>query len=93
MLSLLERLEDRLSNDFERINIGDNTCFLLENGNVAHLVVFTSWKCIVVEYSDNLEDAKKNIGEDGDQFYIDEMSEEDLYKAIKKEIIEESGQR
>ncbi len=90
MLELLERLEDRLSNTFEKVAIGDNVCFLLENGSVAHLTVFLNWGCVVVEYADSIEDAKKNIYEDGDQFYITDMTEDDMLNSILEEM-EENG--
>lgn len=88
MLELLKRLEDRLSRVFEIVTVGNNVCFRLDNGTIAHLIAFVDWKCIVVEYADNVKEAKKNMYEDGDQFYISEMSEEDLFNAIVEEMSE-----
>lgn len=88
MLELLRRLEDKLSNIFEIVAIGDNVCFLLGNGTVAHLTVFTQWECVVVEYADDVNSAKRNKYEDGDQFYLKDYSEDDLFDAILKEMRE-----
>ena len=88
MLELLKRLEDRLSNTFEIVAIGNKVCFLLENGTIAHLTAFTEWGCVVVEYADSVNEAKKNLFEDGNQYYISELTEDELLNAISEEIKE-----
>ena len=42
---------------------------------------------ILAEYADSINDAKKGLfSEDGDAFYIDEMSENDIFNALIKEV-------
>ena len=88
MLTLLERLESRLSKAFNRVDLGNNMVyFQLQNGEIAHLVEFVAWKCIVVEYAESKESMLKFGGDgDGYQHYYEEMTEDELFDAICQEM-------
>lgn len=86
MLQLLKRLENRLSNEYEQTYINGQICFLLPSGRVAHLVAFAEWKAVLAEYADDVEKAAKNAFEDGDLWYSDVMTEDEIFDSIMEEI-------
>ena len=70
--------------------INGTECFFLPSGTIIHLESMgDEFNAIVVGYADNLAEAKNNRFEDGDLFYMDELNEEDMLKAIIKEIEDE----
>lgn len=85
-----EILNERLSQKFERIMINETVCFLLKSGEVCRLdSLGEEFNALVIEYADNLDLAKRNIfGEDGDLFYMDELDEDTMYRAMIREIEE-----
>ena len=46
-------------------------------------------EAIVLEFADTLDAAKRNIFEDADLYYMDEMNEEEMFQAMVKEIEDE----
>ena len=86
MSELLKKLESRLSNEFEQIDVNGLICFLLPSGVVANLVDFAEYKAVAVEYADDITKAKKNLFEDGDLFYVEEMTEEEIFAALLEEM-------
>ena len=81
-----DKLEKLLAQQFERLCVNGNLCFRKQNGVVFSLCVFPKDAAIVVEYADTIDDAEKNLFEDGDLFYIEEMDEETMYQAVIQEI-------
>ena len=90
IFSLLDRLEDRFLLIYDKIIINDKMCFLLPSGSVVHLVCFPEdgWRCILAEFADSIEEAEKNLFEDGDLLFINDFTEEELYQSLLKEIEE-----
>ncbi len=84
----IEILNSKLATEFEQININRLNCFLLPSGVIINLFSSKDWKAVGVQYADNLKEAKKNLFEDGDLFYLEDMTEEELYLALLKEIKE-----
>lgn len=86
----LKRIDDingMLEKKYKSIKINGTTAFLSEKGPVFRVDSIGDFNAIVVEYSDNIELAKKGIfGEDGDLFYMDEMDEEQMFDAMIEEI-------
>lgn len=66
--------------------INDESCFLTEDGTIIHLTGLKAFNAIVIEYASSEEEAKKNMFEDGDLFYMDEMDEEQMFNAMVEEI-------
>lgn len=70
---------------------GDFVCFCY-NDAVFFKISNLRWKesgneVIVAEYADTEFEARKGLfGEDGDMFYLDEMSESEIVEAIIKEV-------
>lgn len=83
MLKLLEKLENKLSNTYETIDINSKVCFLKSDGTVVHLTGIPSFHSIVVEFADTLSDAEKNLFEDGDMVSTEGAEEIILDQIIK----------
>lgn len=84
----IEILNSRLAQRLENTVIDGCICFFTSNGAVCRLdSIGNEYNALVIEYADNLEMAKKGIfGEDGDLFYMDEMSEDEMFEAMIGEI-------
>lgn len=83
----IERIERRLAEKYEGIRINGENCFLKEDGTVFHLCGLTEpFNAVVIEYASTIEEAEKNMSEDGDLFYMDEMTEDEIYQAMINEI-------
>lgn len=80
-------LEQKLETQYETaFEITGGKCFKSES-NTFFLVTPLSWaNAIVVEYAPTEEGARKNLFEDGDLFYMDELNREEMLKKILVEI-------
>lgn len=58
------------------------------NGNGIYFTIgeFPAWNCLIVEYSNSEDHARRGLAEDGDRFFLDD-NEDDLVEAIKQEIL------
>lgn len=84
---MIEKMENRLSGMFEGVEINGKRCFLTAQGSVFHVCgLGGTYNSLVIEYADNLEDAKMNRMEDGDLFPMDEYDEDEMFQAMIKEI-------
>lgn len=84
-------INQHLRESYKSEMINGTECFFLPTGTVIHLESMgDEFNAIVVGYAENRKAAKKNIFEDGDLFYMDELDEEEMLKAIIGEI-EENG--
>ena len=83
---LLERqFEERYGKPF---NVSEKKCFMAGNDEF-FMVTGLSWEnAIVIEHASSKVEAKKNMFEDGDLFYIGELSDEEMFEAMVKEIEE-----
>lgn len=88
MLKRLKNLENRLKKRYEFIIINGDGCFITESGEIIQLTGLKAFNAIVIEYAESMEDAKKNMFEDGELFYLDDMNEDEMFKAMIKEIEE-----
>lgn len=86
MLRRLEELESKLKNKYKNITINDRNCFLTKDGTIFHLTALIPFNSIVIEYAGSMEEAAKNLFEDGDLFDMDEMDLEQMYESMIKEI-------
>lgn len=88
-LKRIDDINDMLGEKYKRIEINGTTAFLSSNEQVFRVDSIGKFNAIVVEYADSIELAKKDIfGEDGDLFYMDELDEKEMYRAIIQEIEE-----
>lgn len=87
-LKRMETLNEKLQQKYENVKIENIPCFVINNGVVCRLDdLGDEYNALVIEYADNLENANKGIfGEDGDLFYMDELSEDEMFTAMIQEI-------
>ena len=90
LLHRLDVLNGMLSRKYTSVMIGKSRWFLIRQGEVCRICCLGGeYKALVLEYADNVECAMKNIvGEDGDLFYLDELNQDQMYKAMVSEIEE-----
>lgn len=83
---MADTLRRRFSEWYREITIGDRACFKLEDGRIIFLGCLPSYGAFVVEYADNADEAGLNRFEDGDLFYPEDMSLEEIFAAMRREI-------
>lgn len=66
MLKLLEQVEARFSKEYETLQINGQKCFIGNNGTVFYFVALEQFRCLLVEYADNINAAKSGAFDDGD---------------------------
>jgi hypothetical protein len=83
---LLERqFEERYGKPF---NVSGKKCFMVGNDEF-FMVTGLSWEnAIVIEYASSKAEAEKNMFEDGDLFYMEELSDKEMFESMVKEIEE-----
>lgn len=92
MISKAEKLNDtiievenNLKNIINHYTFDDkNRLFVFEDKSVMRITGFTisGDDVVVAEYADSLEEAAKNIMEDGDLYYTSEMTAEEISRKI-----------
>ena len=88
---IILEVETRLKSLFSAYTFdAKNRFFVFNNNVVIRITGFTisNEDVIVAEYGDSLEEAKKNMMEDGDLWYISEMTPEEIAEAIFAEASE-----
>ena len=85
-------LENRLADKYKTIFQTDDYKCLCYDGKVffrisEHEWIGTNDVVILTEYADSEFEARKGLfGEDGEMFYIEEMTEDEIFDAIVSEI-------
>lgn len=79
-------MDNALEQKFESVSINGIPTFKNSDGKLFRLCSLPEDGAIVVEYADNYDEAVLNRFEDGDFFYLDEMSEDVMLQAILVEI-------
>ena len=83
--SLLDQVEARFLNYYDPIEINGNRYLIGPNGTIFYFVALIDFGTIIVEYANNINDAKNNLFEDGDQFDINQNFES-LIAELAEEI-------
>lgn len=86
MLERLQNLADRLQNRYSTITINGNVYFTTDKGIIFEIVCLKDFKAFVIGYAETADEAKKNFFEDGDLYYMDEMTEDEMFERMIKEI-------
>ncbi len=81
-------MESRLRKRYKTLTINNKNCFLTEDGTIIQLTGLKSFNAIVIEYASSEDEAKKDMFEDGDLFYLKELDEEQMFQAMIQEIEE-----
>lgn len=71
---------------YSKITIKDRVCYILNDGRVISLGCLNSYGAFVVEYANNVDEAKLNRFEDGDLFYVNDMGVAEMFSAMQREI-------
>lgn len=79
-------LEIRFERVYEKMEIGEWTCFVRSDGSLFTLDYLLPYGALVIGYADNEAEAKLNRFEDGDLFYLEDMDEETMFEAMLREI-------
>lgn len=85
---MFQKIKVRISELYRNENIKGQECFINESGMYFRLFEFPGENALCVEYAENREDAFLNRFEDGERFYLDELTEDEILKAIVEEIDE-----
>ena len=88
MTPIMQRMEafnKRLIERYARVVIGDRVCFV-KGTHFFRLDSINAFNAILVEHAHGIDAAKSNVFEDGDLFYLDELSEDEMYAAILAEV-------
>ena len=81
-------LINRLGMIYQSCDIYGKKCFLRHGGGLFAVDQIRSFGAFVIEYADSVADAELNRYEDGDLHYLNEQSEEMLFRSIIQEIEE-----
>lgn len=82
----LARLNQLLGQRYDLCTITGKDFFKCPDGVCFLASFFPGENAIVIEYAEDEKAAAQNQLEDGDLFYLDDFSEEELFKQILKEI-------
>ena len=84
-----ESLERRFGEIYERMpDISERKCFKVREDEIFMITGLEWAQAIVVEHADSEEEARKNLFEDGDLFYLEELDEEQMLQEMIREIEE-----
>ena len=79
-------LDQILEDKFQSILVGSKKCFRKEDDSLFMVSVFPGEDSLVVEYADNLFDAKLNRFEDGDRIDLEGVEIETILQQILREV-------
>ena len=86
---LLKKMENIfLELGFKKENVGEKQCqYLVYNECYCKITYLEKLEAFVIESAGNIEDASKEVLEDGDLYYVD-VSEENLLNQLKKDLVD-----
>ena len=83
IVRLEERMEQRYSVVLESFG---RKCFKVKDDEFFVLSGLSAYNAIVIEYAESEEEARKNMFEDGDLFFLTDNSEDEMFEAMISEI-------
>ena len=87
MTTIKRKIENKISEKIQPTYIGNRTCFATLSGGFLRLdEIFGD--SIVIEFAENIKEAKNNRFQDGDIFWLEEYDEEELCEIIERAIKE-----
>ena len=83
-----EYIEKKLYDEFEEKEINRERCFLLPDGQAIHIDFITLGgdQALVIEFADSVIEAKKYHMEDGNVYFISDMTPEEMFRQMMEEI-------
>lgn len=79
-------MEQRFKGKYSVKRFGKNVCFLTPSGLIFRLFEFPGEAALAIEYAETPDEAEKGLFEDGDRFYLSDLSGNALFRAMTAEI-------
>lgn len=81
-------IENKLTERYTKVGVDGNEYFYNEKDNCYFKITVLprSINAFVIEYADGLVEAKNGGSEDGDLFYVDDMTKEQMLEEMIQEI-------
>jgi len=87
IIERVKRLETRFERRYEVVSSPDRKkCFRVNDGEYFMVTGLTAFGGVIIEHAFSKQEAEKNLFEDGDLFYLNEMDEDTMFKAMMREI-------
>lgn len=83
----VEYLEQELSKKYEYVfDVWGQHCYKAREDEYFRISGFSYFHAVMIEHALSEEEARKSMFEDGDRFFVEEMSKEEILKAVIHEI-------
>lgn len=86
ILNRIEILEHRLMQVFETEHLRNGMFFKTKDDVYFRVDCIKEYNCIVIEYGETKRAASLNQLDDGDRFYLSELTDEELFNAVITEV-------
>ena len=82
----LTEVKKALAAKYRSIALGGENFFVATDGAFFRVGVFPGAMALVIEYADTEQEARQNALEDGDRFYLDETTLDEMLRLMIAEI-------
>lgn len=82
----LTEVKAALSAKYRTVDLGGEKFFVASDGAFFRVYAFPSQAALVIEYADTEQEARQNALEDGDRFYLDETTLDEMLRLMIAEI-------
>lgn len=82
----LTEVKAALSEKYRTVDLGGEKFFVATDGAFFRVGVFPGAMALVIEYADTEQEARQNALEDGDRFYLDETTLDEMLRLMIAEI-------
>lgn len=82
----LTEVKAALSTKYRTVDLGGEKFFVATDGAFFRVGVFPGAMALVIEYADTEQEARQNALEDGDRFYLDETTLDEMLRLMIAEI-------
>lgn len=82
----LTEVEAALSAKYRTVDLDGEKFFVATDGAFFRVGVFPGAMALVIEYADTEQEARQNALEDGDRFYLDETTLDEMLRLMIAEI-------
>lgn len=82
----LTEVKAALSAKYRTVDLGGEKFFVATDGAFFRVGVFAGAMALVIEYADTEQEARQNALEDGDRFYLDETTLDEMLRLMIAEI-------
>ena len=82
----LTEVKAALSAKYRKVDLDGEKFFVATDGAFFRVGVFPGAMALVIEYADTEQEARQNALEDGDRFYLDETTLDEMLRLMIAEI-------